>query len=884
MKALFALMALAMLAAPATSVEAALRFGTGSAVSHRVEELDRRIEEQQRLNNTSNINSPDVELMDNVKVLDGASAQKMTSISSDSGTFKFSSTTEQLVSLDVGDVLVVLASDTNHFPLMRVITGIEPDGAGMTIVTRQAAITEVIKRCDLAVTHTFTIDDFQWQDTGPVAAMAPAFIPQNRMASRTSDRVEAPAMAPPLAPELVHMPDMTVTMEGSRIRIDVKFDSIAIYDADGNLGTTADQIVANGSLVVYPIDVTPKLVVSYGRVQLAEIQMNCEIQGRVDYTWGVSISGRKYFPSIPDIPIAPIPLIPPPCPPFLYIQPVFSAGIVVEGEISGKVVTAVYATAKVGVIGRWTPEKEVEVFPTWSIDVDYDEPNVAVTGTVNATGLLGLAGYLDSCVGIKVQAGFYGKAEIDAVRPPYPWWRLSAGTTVIGSLSFRSDAVYEKAMAFMGIDKFPQIVGEWEWWEREATCTGTLQVRTNDARSHIYVDNVCVATDNYSGAVDAKAHLIHYGPIAGMKAPPDTTVTVVYAETTVVYGEYLPDTGILSIGTNRNDARIYVNGQQVALGGYTSVVRPGQYVVSFGPVAGKATPPDRTVTVVAGGTVNTYGEYKDFAVLNLSTNIPGSPVFVNAVDVGGAPCQLQLYPGYYQVVFGDVESYMFMADNTPWPADVRAFFGDTTGFLPGNPAAGILEAGQTYNLVGNYVESGELAFNAGVTLTYNGYPAVDPWNMLCRAPVPVGSYDVGAGTVDGFICVRGSAPWVAGPTSAASATGGWTVASTMEGFSGTDRVEIGHGTVSLFDVWAAPSLSVEFGNIGSDGEPWHQATSLTDNRGVKVYVDGVFWNGGPLPYGEHVVSFENSNNYGHPDPVTVTTSPDRVTRVYVRYY
>jgi hypothetical protein len=65
--------------------------------------------------------------------------------------------------------------------------------------------------------------------------------------------------------------------------------------------------------------------------------------------------------------------------------------------------------------------------------------------------------------------------------------------------------------------------------------------------------------------------------------------------------------------------------------------------------------------------------------------------------------------------------------------------------------------------------------------------------------------------------------------------------------------------------------------------PLRQACSLTDPDGVKVFVDGVFWNGDPLPFGTHVVSFQDTWLMGHPDPVTVTTSPYQAVRVRAKY-
>ncbi len=67
------------------------------------------------------------------------------------GTLSFKTSTDQLESVNVGDILVVAPSDVTPDGALLKVAAIEDNGTGLTFQTDQAAITDAIEECDVAV-------------------------------------------------------------------------------------------------------------------------------------------------------------------------------------------------------------------------------------------------------------------------------------------------------------------------------------------------------------------------------------------------------------------------------------------------------------------------------------------------------------------------------------------------------------------------------------------------------------------------------------------------------------------------------------------------------------------------------------------------------------
>jgi len=148
------------------------------------------------------------------KVLDSSSLGNLASVSSDGSQLTFSGTTPQISSLNIGDVVASGTSNAAPSGVLRKVTSISTSGNQVVVTTTGVTIEEAIQQGSWSVTSS--LDSNQAVTVVSVAK--------------------------------------GVKIKSSAIlgNFNVSINNVVLYDMDGDLNTTNDQIVANGSISIQP--------------------------------------------------------------------------------------------------------------------------------------------------------------------------------------------------------------------------------------------------------------------------------------------------------------------------------------------------------------------------------------------------------------------------------------------------------------------------------------------------------------------------------------------------------------------------------------------------------------------------------------------------------
>ncbi len=244
-------------------------------------------------------------------------------------------------------------------------------------------------------------------------------------------------------------------------------------------------------------------------------------------------------------------------------------------------------------------------------------------------------------------------------------------------------------------------------------------------------------------------HTISWSASPGLKTPAPEIVTVLPGQTAVVNGEFKAR-GFLRVtqGASPVAGTVYVNDVPMDDWGTWLAVDPGNYKISWGPVAGFNPPETSYADVVAEQLTTVVGNYVSnplapgpdpatYGLLRVTTSIDIHPTWGvwSQVLVDGIPrdewglAWLKIAPGSHTISWTDSPGLA-----TPAPQIVNVVAGETT------------------NVDGQFVQLGFLRVTQGGgavsgTMFVNGIPR-DDWGMwLAVAP---GTYEVRFGFVPGY--------------------------------------------------------------------------------------------------------------------------------------
>ncbi len=199
---------------------------------------------------------------------------------------------------------------------------------------------------------------------------------------------------------------------------------VVLYDKDGNEGTTADQVVANGSVEAEPtFNFTLRMQDSHVKEILATVGMREKAQIKVESKVALaSLSKEKELARYWLSPIvATVGFVP------IVITPIVAFVVGVDGEVSIAVAMKVTSAATLTggaryAGGAWSPVAES------TREFQFEPPTVSAGGSLKGYAGPRVMALLYGVVGPEFKIDGYAKLEADLFAKP--WWTLYGGLKV----------------------------------------------------------------------------------------------------------------------------------------------------------------------------------------------------------------------------------------------------------------------------------------------------------------------------------------------------------------------------------------------------------------------------------------------------------------------
>ncbi|MCP4360384.1 MAG: SUMF1/EgtB/PvdO family nonheme iron enzyme, partial [Chloroflexi bacterium] len=325
---------------------------------------------------------------DTTEVLTDDTTQHLVSVSGDGATFTFSQSTPELAALDPGDVMVGDISSTAPYGFLRQVVSVDASGGQVVVQTNDATLEDAIEQASIHHNRTLTTEDIAY--------------------SSLADGVSLVQNGPAAVQGTVFVYNL---------------NNVVLYDLDGDLGTTDDQVTANGSITLetsYDFNLIVKnwqidyLYFTRDNVETAELIIEADLEKSVSEL--KQIASHTFTPIT--IQVGWLPVI---------FVPVLEINVGVDGNVHVNVTSSVtqQATLRVGLEydnAAWTPISELTnsftyVPPTLSATLD-------MKGYTEAQFRLMLYGVVGPYA--EVEPYLQLQADINAV----PWWTLYAGLDV----------------------------------------------------------------------------------------------------------------------------------------------------------------------------------------------------------------------------------------------------------------------------------------------------------------------------------------------------------------------------------------------------------------------------------------------------------------------
>ena len=336
---------------------------------------------------SSALSAPTV-IPDTTEVLTETITQYLSEISSDGAVFTFTQSTSGLNALAPGDVMVSDATTNAPNGFLRKVTTVSSAGGQVVVETEEATLEEAIETGEAQVSRVLHPDDIQGGALMKGVTLA-------------------------VAPQIHNGLYFLYTL-----------DKVVLYDDDGNLDTTNDQITADGSIRLEPsfnfgLKVRWFQLKELSFTTSANEKAELEIKAEVEYPLIKEEKeiARHYFNPI-TVMIGPLPVV---------IVPVLTINVGVDGSVHVGVTTGVtqQATLRAGLEyadDTWSPVSD------FSNQFNYNPP--ALSAGLDLKGYAGaqLSLMLYGVTGPYAKVNAYLKLEADL--GAVPWWTLYGGLEV----------------------------------------------------------------------------------------------------------------------------------------------------------------------------------------------------------------------------------------------------------------------------------------------------------------------------------------------------------------------------------------------------------------------------------------------------------------------
>ena len=316
---------------------------------------------------------------DTTNILDVASSQDLASISADGSIYTFSSITSDLQSLAVGDIMIGDVSSAAPDGFLRQVTAISSIGGQLNVTTSATTIEQAVQQISLQVDQNLTASEVQ-----------------------NASAIKGLHIKP---------------VAGSQgLTFDVPINNVVLYDADGNLNTTNDQVVANGDIGLTPI-IHLDLEIQDFHIQSLTFSVTGQESASLTISSEAELSSKAEY----DFPPIILGAIPTPIGP---IVPELNFYVGVDGGLHAGVSTGIADTTSwtVGVAyaqGAWGNIASEDISFTFT-------PPVVSVGLA-AKGYVGaqLSILVDGVAGPNADIEAYLRLSVDPLTNP--WWTLYGG-------------------------------------------------------------------------------------------------------------------------------------------------------------------------------------------------------------------------------------------------------------------------------------------------------------------------------------------------------------------------------------------------------------------------------------------------------------------------
>jgi hypothetical protein len=311
---------------------------------------------------------------------------QLTSASPGGDTLRFSLGAEELKSIHVNDIIV---SDRGQGLLRRVVE-IRQSGSEITLLTDPAAITDAIEQGGISFTRTLSVTDVR------------SFEPAAQGIELTAGRA---------GPE----------------SFDIRVPDVVIYDHDGNLATTWDQVRADGDITL-KIDFAFQMSIEHFSLEHFLFQQTTDADSHLKLKSAIALVSLDAKHEIAQFRFSPITfwigVVP------VVFTPVLKVNVGARGKVSAQVEFEFtsHSQARYGLScdagSGWAPISEQST--------TYEAVAPHLNLECRAQGYFGpqLELMLYGVAGPFMNAYLYGEAEVTPLEDP--WWKLWGGVEVGG--------------------------------------------------------------------------------------------------------------------------------------------------------------------------------------------------------------------------------------------------------------------------------------------------------------------------------------------------------------------------------------------------------------------------------------------------------------------
>lgn len=325
----------------------------------------------------------DVVISENTVIFSTSDLDDLLSVSPDGIVFTFNSSSDAASSLQVGDIIVGGVSDAAPDGFLRQVIAVQESGGQIAVATEFAALEDAIVEGSLSESVTLTPSGVAGLPLADGVSLAPLGGPRLAAASR---------------------------IEPFRL----KLENVVLYDQDGILATTNDQVIANGDVIFRP-DVNLDISIHHNQLDnfLVSVSMEREVN--------VTLVSRMESPSIgvvKDLMVFPIPHIT-----FLIgvvpvvVKPTIPVSLSLDGQLES---TSSMGMSETTTLLGGLKLQSGSVTPIADFDRDFSvtPPQVQVKLTTQLTLAVALDLKFYGVAGPKVSIGIYLRVVGDLLQIP----------------------------------------------------------------------------------------------------------------------------------------------------------------------------------------------------------------------------------------------------------------------------------------------------------------------------------------------------------------------------------------------------------------------------------------------------------------------------------